>query len=119
MGAAGVVVSNHGGRQLDRSISSIDALPCVHDAVAGRIPVYFDSGVRHGTHIAKALALGARAVLVGRPVLMALAEGGRQRVTEVLETLTGQLVETMQLVGARTAEDLGGVDIRFATEAER
>ncbi len=69
--------------------------------------------------IAKALALGARAVLVGRPVLMALAEGGRQRVTEMLQTLIEQLVETMKLVGAGTAEDLGGIDVRFATEVER
>lgn len=117
-GAAGIVVSNHGGRQLDRSVSSIEALPRICEVVGGRIPVYFDSGVRHGAHIAKALALGARAVLVGRPVLLALANGGRPRVIETLATLTGELVATMRLVGARTLADLAQVDIHPATEAE-
>ena len=78
-GAAGLVVSNHGGRQLDRVNATIDALPEVADAVEGRIEVLMDGGVRRGTDVLTALALGARAVLVGRPALWGLAAGGRGR----------------------------------------
>jgi isopentenyl diphosphate isomerase/L-lactate dehydrogenase-like FMN-dependent dehydrogenase len=84
IGAAGVVVSNHGGRQFERSITSIEALPAVVAAVAGDGPVYLDSGVRRPADVAVSLSLGARAVLLGRPVLDALAAGGAESVADVL-----------------------------------
>ncbi len=83
-GAAGVIVSNHGGRQLDGAIAGADALPEVAAAVGGQAEVYVDGGVRRGTDVVKALALGARAVLVGRPVLWGMACGGEQGAVQVL-----------------------------------
>jgi len=100
-GAAGVVVSNHGGRQLDRCIAAIDALAPVVDAVGGEVPVLFDSGVRRGSHLAVALALGARAVLVGRPVLWGLAVAGEAGARLVLKTLVDDLRQVLDLVGGR------------------
>src|SRR5437660_4744263 len=73
---SGIIVSNHGGRQLDGAVTSIEALPEIVEAVAGRCEVYMDGGIRRGTDILKALALGARAVLVGRPILWGLAVDG-------------------------------------------
>jgi isopentenyl-diphosphate delta-isomerase len=105
-GAAAVVVSNHGGSQHDRSIASIDALPGVAGAVDGAVPVYFDSGVRSGTHAAVALAHGADAVLVGRPALWGLAVHGPQGVRTVLDTMVNDLRTTMAFVGARTIGEL-------------
>ena len=84
-GAAAVVVSNHGGRQLDTAVATLDALPAVAEAVAGRLEVLLDGGVRRGTDVVKALALGARAVAVGRPVLWGLAVAGQQGVELVLD----------------------------------
>jgi 4-hydroxymandelate oxidase len=98
-GAAGIVVSNHGGRQLDTAIPSIAALPEVVDAVAGRADVLLDSGVRRGTDVLKALALGARGVMVGRPILWGLAAGGEAGVTQVLDTLCRELDLAMALCG--------------------
>ena len=98
-GAAAVVVSNHGGRQLDRAVASLDVLAEVVDAVGGACPVLLDGGVRHGTDVFTALALGASAVLVGRPVLWALAAAGSQGVEHALGLLTAELIETMALTG--------------------
>lgn len=98
-GAAGVVVSNHGGRQLDSSPATIDVLARVVDAVAGRGEVLLDGGVRRGTDVIKALALGARAVLVGRPVLWGLAAGGREGVATALGLLRRELDLAMALCG--------------------
>jgi 4-hydroxymandelate oxidase len=98
-GAAGIVVSNHGGRQLDASPATIEVLPRVVDAVAGRGEVFLDGGVRRGTDIVKALALGARAVLVGRPVLWGLAAGGQQGVAAALGILRRELDLAMALCG--------------------
>lgn len=104
-GAAAVVVSNHGGRQLDRSVASLDALPEVVDAVAGRCPVLLDGGVRSGTDVLTALALGARAVLVGRPVLWGLALAGADGARAVLELLVTELEQVLALAGRpRVAE---------------
>jgi 4-hydroxymandelate oxidase len=75
-GASAIIVSNHGGRQLDTAIASVRALPEVVDAVAGRAEVLLDGGIRRGTDVIKAIALGARAVLIGRPVVWGLASGG-------------------------------------------
>lgn len=99
-GAAGVVVSNHGGRQLDTSVATIDALAEVVDAVAGRVEVLLDGGIRRGTDVLKALALGAKAVAVGRPALWGLAVGGADGVAEVLGMLQAELTEAMLLCGA-------------------
>jgi isopentenyl diphosphate isomerase/L-lactate dehydrogenase-like FMN-dependent dehydrogenase len=99
-GAAGVVVSNHGGRQLDNAPATIDALPEVVEAVAGRIPVLLDGGVRRGTDVAVALAIGAQAVLVGRPVLWGLAIDGEAGARLALEILAEELRLALALLGA-------------------
>lgn len=98
-GAAGLVVSNHAGRRLDGVTASIDALSEVVEAVEGRIEVLVDGGVRRGTDVVKALALGARAVLIGRPFLWALAVGGERGVRHVLELLREKLALALAQVG--------------------
>jgi 4-hydroxymandelate oxidase len=100
-GAAGVVVSNHGGRQLDRAVASAVALPEVVAAVDGRGPVLVDGGLRSGLDVLVALALGADAVLLGRPVLWALAAGGADGVRDCLQAVTDDLARAMALAGAR------------------
>ncbi len=98
-GAAGIVVSNHGGRQLDGALPSIRALPAIADAVARRCEIYLDGGVRRGTDVLKAVALGARAVLVGRPLLWGLAVTGEAGARDVLRLLEGELRLAMRLAG--------------------
>jgi isopentenyl diphosphate isomerase/L-lactate dehydrogenase-like FMN-dependent dehydrogenase len=98
-GAAAVVVSNHGGRQLDGAAATADALPEVVEAVDGRLEVLVDGGVRRGTHVLAALALGARAVLVGRPVLWALATAGEAGVERALGLLRDELESALALAG--------------------
>lgn len=98
-GADGVIVSNHGGRNLDTVPSTIDALPRIAEAVAGRIPVLLDSGVRRGTDIFAALALGAKAVLIGRPYIYGLAAGGAEGVERVITILRDELERAMALTG--------------------
>ncbi|WP_245840023.1 alpha-hydroxy-acid oxidizing protein [Sutcliffiella horikoshii] len=92
-------MSNHGGRQLDGCISSIAALPAVVNEVGGRIPVLFDSGIRKGTDVVKALALGADAVLLGRPYVYGLAINGKEGVQEVLDNFIYDLDATMATAG--------------------
>ncbi|HEY7975409.1 MAG TPA: alpha-hydroxy acid oxidase, partial [Ktedonobacterales bacterium] len=101
-GVAGIVVSNHGGRQLDGVMATIDALPEVAAAVAGRCEVYLDGGVRRGTDALKALALGARAVFVGRPILWGLAADGAAGAQHALELLRAELALAMALAGRPT-----------------
>jgi isopentenyl diphosphate isomerase/L-lactate dehydrogenase-like FMN-dependent dehydrogenase len=105
-GAAAIVVSNHGGRQLDGVSATIDALPEVVDAVAGRIDVLIDGGVRRGTDVVKALALGARAVLIGRPALWGLVVGGEAGASHVLDLLRAEVELALQLTGCRTPADV-------------
>ncbi|MEV8608825.1 alpha-hydroxy acid oxidase [Amycolatopsis sp. NPDC051373] len=105
-GVDGLVVSNHGGRQLDTAVSTVDALPALAEAVAGQIPLVLDGGVRRGTDVVKALALGATAVGVGRPVVWGLAAAGEEGVTEVLERLREETDHTLALCGAATLGDL-------------
>jgi 4-hydroxymandelate oxidase len=111
-GIDAIVVSNHGGRQLDGAIASLDALPEVVAAVAGRIPVLVDGGVRSGTDAFKAIALGAAAVLVGRPVLWGLAHGGAAGVGSVLALLREELDEAMTLAGRRAIADIDPAAVR-------
>jgi 4-hydroxymandelate oxidase len=99
-GVVGVVVSNHGGRQLDRAVPTAAALAEVADAVGGAAPVLVDGGLRSGLDVLCALALGADAVLVGRPVLWALAADGARGVEQCLRALTDDLAESMALAGA-------------------
>jgi 4-hydroxymandelate oxidase len=106
-GAAGIVVSNHGGRQLDSAVAALRALPAVADAVGDTTLVMMDGGVRRGTDVIKALALGARAVMVGRPVLWGLAAGGEAGARRVLELLTAELDLAMALCGTPRLGDLG------------
>jgi isopentenyl diphosphate isomerase/L-lactate dehydrogenase-like FMN-dependent dehydrogenase len=101
-GADALVVSNHGGRQLDTSVAPIEALPEVVEAVAGRCEVYVDGGIRRGTDVLKALALGARAVCVGRPILWGLTVNGAEGVAHVLALLRRELEVDMALAGCPT-----------------
>jgi 4-hydroxymandelate oxidase len=105
-GAAGIIVSNHGGRQLDTAIATAAALPEVVDAVGGEVEVLVDGGVRRGTDIVKALALGAQAVLVGRPVIWGLATGGSCGVQSVLETLRDEFARALALCGTPTVGEI-------------
>ena len=113
-GATGVVVSNHGGRQLDGAIASLEALPEVVVAVGDRAEVYLDGGVRRGPDVAMALALGARAVLVGRPVLHGLALGGATGVAQVLEILREETENALALLGCRSPAEITRGHIRPA-----
>jgi isopentenyl diphosphate isomerase/L-lactate dehydrogenase-like FMN-dependent dehydrogenase len=106
-GAAAVVVSNHGGRQLDGAPATLDALPEVVDAIAGRAEVYLDGGIRRGTDVAKALALGARAVLAGRAPMFGLAAAGEDGVRHVLELLRDELTLALCLLGCTSPEEIG------------
>jgi (S)-2-hydroxy-acid oxidase len=105
-GADGVMVSNHGGRQLDGALAAIDVLPEVVNAVAGRVPVWMDSGVRRGTDILKALALGASAVGIGKPVFFALATGGQDAVSFLLQLLHTELEAAMAICGVEKISDI-------------
>ena len=113
-GCAGVVVSNHGGRQLDRAVASLDALPEVVEAVGDRVEVLMDGGIRRGTEIAIALALGARAVLVGRPVVWGLAARGQEGVEHVLRLLRDELAQALALLSCSSPGELGRAHVSRA-----
>jgi isopentenyl diphosphate isomerase/L-lactate dehydrogenase-like FMN-dependent dehydrogenase len=106
-GVDGIVASNHGGRQVDGAIASLDALPAIVDAVGERIPVLLDSGVRGGADVFKALALGARAVLIGRPYAYGLAIAGEAGVREVIRNFRADLDLTMGLAGCASIAEIG------------
>jgi len=116
-GAAGVVVSNHGGRQLDRSVATAEALPEIADALAGRATLLVDGGIRRGVDVATALALGADAVLVGRPALWGLAAAGGEGVAAVLELLREELGLTLALCGCTAPSQLSRSHLRRAPAA--
>jgi 4-hydroxymandelate oxidase len=105
-GASGIVVSTHGARRMGRSISALRALPSIVEAVGSRAEVYLDSGVRRGADVAAALALGARAVFVGRPVLWGLAAGGAEGAAAVLDRVTAEFAQMLRDLGASSAADL-------------
>jgi 4-hydroxymandelate oxidase len=111
---AGVIVSNHGGRQLDRALASGDALPEIVDAVDGRVPVLVDGGIRRGVDVAIALALGADAVLVGRAPLWGLAAAGADGARRVLGLLREELELTLALCGCASPADLSRSHLRRA-----
>jgi 4-hydroxymandelate oxidase len=105
-GADGIIVSNHGGRQLDVGEGGLDALPPIVDAVGGRVPVLVDGGVRRGTDVVTALALGADAVLVARPVAWGLAVAGETGAADVLRILTEETANVMAQCGCRTVAEI-------------
>ena len=111
-GATAIVVSNHGGRQLDGVPATLDSLPEVVEAVAGRAEVYVDGGIRRGTDVAKALALGARAVLAGRAPIFGLAAGGEAGVRHVLELLRDELALALCLLGCTSPEELTSAHVQ-------
>ena len=105
-GVRAILVSNHGGRQLDGAVATLDALPAVVDSVAGRAEVLVDGGVRRGTDVVKALALGARAVLIGRPIHWGLAIDGEAGVRHVLELLRAELALDLMLCGVASPAEV-------------
>jgi len=107
-GASAILVSNHGGRQVDPAPASLDVLPEVAAQVAGRVPVLLDSGVRTGADVVKALVLGARAVLIARPYAFGLALDGQDGVEHVVRCLLAETQLTMILAGVSRASDLAG-----------
>jgi isopentenyl diphosphate isomerase/L-lactate dehydrogenase-like FMN-dependent dehydrogenase len=114
-GVAGVIVSNHGGRQLDGVAATLDALPEVVEACAGKVTVLLDGGVRRGTDVVRALALGARAVLVGRAAVWGLAVDGEDGVRRVLELLREEVALALALLGCPTPEAVTSAHVRQAT----
>ncbi|HEV2782274.1 MAG TPA: alpha-hydroxy acid oxidase [Actinophytocola sp.] len=114
-----IVVSNHGGRRLDTAPATLEALPGIVDAVGGAIPVLVDGGVRRGTDVVKALALGAAAVCVGRPVVWGLTVAGERGVTEVLETLRAETDRALALCGAATPAHLRADQVRCGPGVRR
>jgi (S)-2-hydroxy-acid oxidase len=114
-GAAGIVVSNHGGRQLDGVAATVDALPEVVEAVDGRVEVLLDGGIRRGADVVKALALGARACLAGRAPLFGLAVGGEAGARHVLELLQAEIQLALKLTGCASPADVTRAHVQRAT----
>lgn len=115
LGLAGVVVSNHGGRQLDGAVASIDALPAVVDAVSNNCQVLLDSGVLSGTDVLRALALGADGVLVGRPLLWALGSGGADGAGRALSLLQAEVADALLLAGCGSPAAARGLETKWST----
>ena len=107
LGADGIIVSNHGGRQLDSAPATLDALPEIAERVGHRATVLVDGGIRRGTDVVKALCLGADACLIGRPALYGLAVGGESGVRHVLDILRAEIDRTLALMGCPDIADLG------------
>lgn len=110
-GADGIYVSNHGGREVDGGPATIDVLPAIAKVVDHRVPIIFDSGVRRGSHVFKALALGADLVGIGRPFMWGLALGGSKGVQSVIQQFNKELLIDMQLTGCKTIEDVKNAKI--------
>ena len=117
-GVDGIIVSNHGGRQLDSAPSTIAALPEIADRVGRHVPVFLDSGIRRGSDIAKALAMGAKAVLIGRPAIYGMVCGGEDGITTVLRFLIDDLTRNMTLLGVTRLSELDSGYIRPAMAAQ-
>lgn len=112
-GADAIVVSNHGGRQLDCVPSTLEVLPKIVATVKGRIPMLFDGGVRRGSDVFKAIALGADLVLIGRPIIWGLGYKGQQGVETVVNILERELSRTMALAGVTRVEDIRSVALQL------
>ncbi|MEX0618876.1 MAG: alpha-hydroxy acid oxidase [Pseudohongiellaceae bacterium] len=112
-GASAIMISNHGGRQLDGSTAPFDQLPAIVDAVGDQVEVILDGGVRRGTHVLKALAMGAKACMIGRGYLYALAAGGQPAVERALQRLTGEIKRDMTLMGCSRVSDLNRSHLHF------
>lgn len=110
-GVDGIIVSNHGARQLDGVIASLDALPPIIDAVGSRVPVLLDSGIRHGSDVIKALKLGARAVFLGRPYIYALALGGQEGVETLLSRFKQEIAVSLALAGVKDIQALDHIQL--------
>ena len=113
IGCTGIVISNHGGRQLDGSRSSFDQLTEIVDAVGDQIDVLFDSGIQRGTHVLKALSIGAKAVGIGRGYLYPLAAAGQPGVERALGLMQEELIRDMRLMGCRSIDELSRANLRF------
>ena len=113
IGCTGIVLSNHGGRQLDGSRAAFDQLAEIVDAVGDRIDVMMDGGIQRGTHVLKALSLGAKAVGIGRLYLYALAAAGQAGVDRALELLRTEIVRDMKLMGCTSINQLSRDNLRF------
>ena len=113
VGADAIIVSNHGGRQLDGAISSIKALPSILDAVGDKIDVICEGGIRRGTHVLKALSLGAKACSGGRMYLYALAAGGQKGVEKSLSNLRNEIERDMKLMGVSNVKELTRKNLKF------
>jgi len=111
MGIDGLIVSNHGGRQVDGAASALDVLPAIAAAVDDRVPVLIDGGIRRGSDVVKAIALGARAVLIARPQLWGLAVAGEAGVAHVLAILRSEIDRVMGLLGAGSLDALRRLDL--------
>ncbi len=114
-----MIVSNHGGRNLDGSMAPLEALPDVVDAVGKRIPVIVDSGFRRGSDVVKALALGANAVLIGRATLYGVAAGGYYGATRAIDIFRDEISRVMALLGVRTIDEIGPELLHFSDNAFR
>jgi isopentenyl diphosphate isomerase/L-lactate dehydrogenase-like FMN-dependent dehydrogenase len=112
-GADGIIVSNHGGRQLDGAVAALDMLPLVHEAVGNETTILFDSGIRRGADVFKAMALGAKAVLVGRPYAFALALGGEEGVIEVMSNMLADVDLTLGLAGCTSWKEVTKERLRY------
>ncbi|MDP7202477.1 MAG: alpha-hydroxy acid oxidase, partial [Dehalococcoidia bacterium] len=107
IGATAIVVSNHGGRQMEGVPASIEALPAIAEALDGRLEIVLDGGVRRGTHVLKALALGAAAVMIGRPYLYGVTAGGQRGVARILAIFRAELTRDCQLLGVPSTAEVG------------
>jgi L-lactate dehydrogenase (cytochrome) len=116
-GASAVVVSNHGGRQLDRTPSPLTVLPEIAHAVGARAEIFVDSGFRTGSDVAAAVGLGATAVMIGRPYLFGLMAAGERGVTRVIDIFRNELRRTMTLLGAATVQDIGPDQVSIGSSA--
>jgi L-lactate dehydrogenase (cytochrome) len=112
VGVSAIIVSNHGGRQLDGAISAFEALGPLVDEVGGEVEIICDGGIRRGTHVLKALARGATACSIGRPYLFGLAAGGQAGVTKAIELLRKEIETDMALLGCRNVSEISRKHIR-------
>lgn len=115
-GVDGIIVSNHGGRQVDGAVGALEALPHICDIVQGEIPVLMDSGIRRGADVVKALALGANAVLVGRPCMYGLAVAGERGVREVLQNMLADTDLTLALSGEKAIREVDRTNVMKSEE---